>query len=75
MDVYTFSEARQKLAAVLAKAKSQGEVRIKRKDGDEFTVKLVRKKKSPLDVKGVSLGLSADDIVDAVRESRERPSG
>ena len=75
MDVYTFSEARQKLAAVLAKAKTDGEVRIKRKDGDEFTVKLVRKKKSPLDVKGVSLGLSADDIVDDVRESRERPSG
>ena len=73
MNVFTFSEARQKLAAVLAKAKTEGEVRIKRKNGDEFTVKLVRKKKSPLDVKGISLGLSAEEIVEAVKESRERP--
>ena len=73
MDVFTFSEARQKLAAVLAKAKTEGEVRIKRKDGDEFTVKLVRKKKSPLDVKGVSVGLSAEEIVEAVKESRKLP--
>lgn len=72
MDVFTFSEARRKLATVLAKAKTQGEVRIKRKDGDEFMVKLVRKKESPLNVKGVYLGLSADEIVDLIRESRER---
>ena len=55
------------------KSKSQGEVRIKRKDGDEFVVKPILKKISPLDVEGVSLGLSVEEIVSAIRESRERP--
>jgi hypothetical protein len=32
----------------------------------------VPKKDSPLDVKGVDVGLSAKDIVDIVREIRER---
>lgn len=42
-----------KLATLLSKAKTQGEVRIRRKDGDEFVVKPVRKSKSPLDVEGI----------------------
>jgi len=70
--VYTYSEARQKLAAVLEKSRAEGEVRIKRKDGQEFVVKPVEKPASPLDVEGVDLRLSADEIVDFVREVRER---
>ena len=64
-----------KVGVVIAdtKSKSQGEVRIKRKDGDEFVVKPILKKISPLDVEGVSLGLSVEEIVSAIRESRERP--
>ena len=64
-----------KVGVVIAdtKAKSQGEVRIKRKDGDEFVVKPILKKISHLDVEGVSLGLSVEEIVSAIRESRERP--
>jgi hypothetical protein len=70
MTVYTFSEARQKLAAVLDEAERKGTVRIKRRDGSEFEIALVRPEGSPLDVEGISLDLTADEIVSVIRESR-----
>jgi antitoxin Phd len=72
MNVYTFSEARQKLAAVLEEAQRNGAVRIKRRDGSEFEIAPVRAKASPLDVEGVDLGLSAEEIVSAIRQTRVR---
>jgi antitoxin Phd len=36
MQVYTYSEARQKLAAVLEQAENTGKVLIRRKDGHTF---------------------------------------
>ncbi len=72
MITYTFSEARQKLASVLEQARSQGGVLIKRKDGSLFVVKPVLAKRSPLDVSGVNTNLSAEEIVDVIREVRER---
>ncbi len=42
MKVYTYSEARQRLARVLDEARSGGEIRIKRRDGSEFAVRPVR---------------------------------
>ncbi len=75
MNVYTFSEARQKLATVLDEAQRKGAVRIKRRDGSEFEIAPVRSRTSPLDVQGIDLGLSAEEIVAAVRETREREGG
>jgi PHD/YefM family antitoxin component YafN of YafNO toxin-antitoxin module len=72
MNIYTFSEARQKLATVLDEAQRKGAVRIKRRDGSEFEIAPVRSQASPLDVQGVDLGLSIEEIVAAVRESRTR---
>ncbi|MBC8413488.1 MAG: type II toxin-antitoxin system Phd/YefM family antitoxin [Nitrospira sp.] len=72
MTTYTFSEARQKLSSVLEQAKDHGEVLIKRKDGSLFVVKPVSSKRSPLDVSGVNINLKADEIVDIIREVRER---
>ncbi len=72
MRVYTYSEARQKLAALLEEASAGGEVRIRRKDGREFTVRLAERSGSALDVSGVNVPLSIQDVVGAVREGRER---
>jgi PHD/YefM family antitoxin component YafN of YafNO toxin-antitoxin module len=72
MTTYTFSEARQKFAAVLEKAKSEGRVLIKRKDGSAFMIAPVSKSESPLDVEGVDLDMTADEIVNIVREVRRR---
>ena len=74
MNVYTFSEARQKLAAVLEEAQRKGAVRIKRRDGSEFEVAPVRRRASHLDVEGVPLGLTAEEIVETLRETRARES-
>ena len=70
--VFTYSEARQKLATVLEQSRTEGEVRIKRKDGQEFVIKPAEKPASPLDVDGIDLEISAEEIVGFVREVRER---
>ncbi len=72
MKVYTFSEARQKLASVLNQAKEEGEVRIRRKDGSSFIVKPILNEESPLQTDGIPSSLSAEEIVEYVREGRER---
>ncbi len=72
MTVYTYSEARQNSASILEQARKVGEVLIKRKDGTVFVIKPIAKNESPLDVKGVDLKMSRDEIVDVVREIRQR---
>ena len=72
MKVYTYSEARQRLSRVLDEAKTRGESRIKRRDGSEFVVRPVPNAGSPLDVEGVETGVSLRDLLDAIREGRER---
>lgn len=70
MKVYTYSEARQRFARVLEEARRAGSVRIRRKDGQVFILRPEHPNESPLDVKGVKLGLSRDEIVAAVHEGR-----
>ncbi|RKX76678.1 MAG: type II toxin-antitoxin system Phd/YefM family antitoxin [Spirochaetes bacterium] len=72
MEVYTFSEARGNFATVLDIAKKQGSVRIKRRDGQSFIITSEKPKDSPLDVEGLALDLSRDEIIDFIREGRER---
>lgn len=68
--VYTYSEARQRLAALLEQAVRDGEVRIKRQDGQTFIIRPEPRKGSPLDVEGIDLDLTADEIVDFIHEGR-----
>ena len=68
--VYTYTEARQNLASLLALAVREGEVRVKRKDGQTFVIKPEQKAGSPLDVEGVNLGITTTEIVQFIRESR-----
>jgi hypothetical protein len=72
MKVFTYSEARQNLSKLLILAQKE-EVEIRRKDGTVFTLRAKRRKPgSPFDVPGVTTGASTSDILDAIRESRER---
>ena len=57
---------------MLEQAQIEGEVLIKRRDGSLFVVKPILKKKSPLDVKGIDIDLSTNEIVNILREVRER---
>lgn len=72
MREYSFTEARQHFASLLEEAKKEGAVCIKKRDGEAFYLKPVVPKKSPLDVKGVDLEISSAEIVDIIREGRER---
>jgi antitoxin Phd len=68
--VYTYTDARQNLAALLDKAAREGEVRIKRRDGQVFVVRPETIAGSPLDVAGVELGLTSAEILDFIAEGR-----
>ena len=67
----TYLETQESLSVLLERASEQGEVRIKRADGEVFVLK-PEKKRSPFDIEGIDLGVSTEEIVAFVREGRER---
>jgi antitoxin Phd len=70
MNVYTYTEARQKLATLLDKALQEGEVLIRRKDGQVFVVKPQLRADSPLNVEGIDLSITTPEIMAFIQESR-----
>lgn len=68
----TYLETQQNLSALLEQARQEGEVRIQRADGQTFVLKSENVKRSPLDVTGVDLGISTDEIVEFIREGRKQ---
>ena len=72
MTVYSMAEAKEKLDALLEQACREGEILIEREDGQKFMIRPEPQTRSPLDVRGVDLGLSRSDIMQFVREGRER---
>jgi hypothetical protein len=72
MKIFTFSEARQKLASLLDTVRLEGEVRIRRKDGTVYSIRQVKEEVSPLEVTGIRTALTTTEIVQYVREGRER---
>lgn len=72
MKEYTLTEARENFASLLDEAKTEGAVCIRKQDGEAFYIRPEIPKTSPLDVKGVDIGISAAEIASFVREVRER---
>ncbi len=72
MQDYTYSEARQKLASVLEQAENTGKDLIRRKDGHTFALTPEKAVSSPLDVPSIKAAISTQEIVDIVRNGRER---
>ena len=74
MKVYTYSEAREKLASILEESKTE-EVVIRRRKGDTYTIvpRSARPRRSPFDVPGLKKGITREEIIEAMRESREKP--
>lgn len=72
MKVFTCSEARQNLSKLLSMAQKE-EIEIRRKDGSVFVLKSKQgEAKSPFDVPGVNTSATTEDVLNAVRESRQR---
>ena len=72
MRVYTYSEARQNFASILDVATRDGAVAIRRRDGQTFILSHQSVGNSDLDVEGIDLGITTEEIVDIVRQGRER---
>jgi antitoxin (DNA-binding transcriptional repressor) of toxin-antitoxin stability system len=70
MKEYTFSEARQRFSSLLDRARKEGSVRIRRRDGQIFILQPEAQKKSTLDVDGIKTQLNRNEIVDIIRTSR-----
>ena len=68
----TYLETQENLSVLLERAREEGEVRIKRADGQVFVLKPEKAKRSALDVAGINLGIRTDEIVEFVREGREK---
>jgi len=72
MRVYTYSEARQKLAIVLEQAEDTGKVLIRRKDGRTFALTPEKIATSPLNIPSIKASVTTREIVEVIREGRER---
>jgi hypothetical protein len=70
MKVYTYSDARQQLAALLDEASKEGEVRIRRRDGSVFAVRPLREVVSPLDIPSVKARLRPGELQEILDEAR-----
>ena len=70
MRIYTYSEARQKLASIFEQAAKYGKVRIKRCDGQIFVIKPEKREGYPLVVAGIKLGLSREEKLESIEEGR-----
>ena len=75
MEIYSYSEARQKLSSVLDEAESTGKVFIRRRDGRTYALVPERTPTSPLDVPSVSANISTQEVVALVRRERGRTRG
>ena len=68
----TYLETQQSLSVLLEQASQEGEVRIRRENGQTFVLKPEKAQQSPLDVEGVDLGISTDEIIGFIREGRKQ---
>ena len=75
MNVYTYSEARQKLSSVLDKAESTGKILIRRQDGRTFALLPEMVTQSPLDIPSIKANISCEELVTLVRKERGRTRG
>jgi hypothetical protein len=70
MRVYTDVQAKQHFADLLVFAEHE-EVVIKRKDGVMFSLAFKKTISSPFDIEGINTSVSTQEIIEAVRESRQ----
>jgi hypothetical protein len=68
----TYLETQQSLSVLLEQARQDGEVRIRREDGQTFVLKPETPKRSALDVTGLDLDVSTNEIVELIREGRKQ---
>ena len=73
MNIYTYTKARQNLATLLDQAAQDGQVRIRRRDGQIFVVKpeTPKRRGSPLKIKGLKVKMPLEEILSSIDEGRK----
>jgi len=72
MQMYSDSEAAENLAVLLEQAENTGKVLIRRKDGHTFAVVPEKTAALPLDVPSIKVNITTEEIIDIIRNGRER---
>lgn len=67
----TYLESESALCVLLERAHQEGEVRIQRENGQTFVIKPENIKRSPLDVEGIDLNVSVEEIAGFIHEGRK----
>lgn len=67
---YSYEKAKKSFDLVFKKAAIDGKVAI-RKDNELYILMPASKDTSPLDIEGVDMGISSEDIVQFIHESRK----
>ena len=86
--IYTTSQVQKQFSVLLKKALKEGQVQFKTRDGQLFVISPVRARaathaprcreacsageKSPFEVRSVKLPITRADILQSIRDSRER---
>jgi hypothetical protein len=71
--VYSYTEVRDHLPALLTRAVGEGQVKFRSRDGRVFIIRPEQPlETSPFDVPSIKLPITKLDILEAIRESRER---
>lgn len=68
----TYLESQQSLSVLLEQARQDGAVRIRREDGQTFVLQPENAGRSALDVSGLDLGISTEEIMEFIREGRKQ---
>ena len=66
---YSYENAKKSFDSVFEQASIEGKVEI-RKDDQLYVLTTVSKKTSPLDIDGVNMGITTQDILSFIHESR-----
>lgn len=72
MSIPTYSETQENLPALLEETEREGAIRIRRQDGRIYLLQPETAGRSPLDVQGVDLDLTLEEIHSFIREGRKR---
>ncbi len=83
--IYTTSQVQKQFSVLLKKALKEGQVQFRTRDGQLFVISPVRahiaahaearsagEKSSPFEIRSIKLSITRADILQSIRDSRER---
>ncbi|MGD0516673.1 MAG: hypothetical protein ABSA26_03990 [Thermoguttaceae bacterium] len=71
MKVFTDNEAQQNLELLLGEAQKEGAVGIRQKDGKTFILRPENIPDSPLNIPGLNLPITTEEIIGFIHEGRK----